>query len=130
MRKAASYLPGTHDFAAFGTPPRSGGRTIRTVYQAHWNLDDPYLEFVITADAFLYHMVRRLVSLSVEIGQGRYPPEAVLQFLGQKAPDALQGLAPPQGLTLVEIVYGPERRRGSRKSEAEKLDLVEKRNEP
>ncbi len=105
LQEAAGYLTGKHDFVAFGTPPRSGGHTIRTVYQAFWKPAEPYLEFTIVADAFLYHMVRRLVALQVEIGQGRLQPQAVLQYLQRQMPDALQGLAPAQGLTLVEVRY-------------------------
>ncbi len=124
LQKAAGFLPGTHDFAAFGTPPRSGGSTIRTVYQACWNLVEPCLEFTITADAFLYHMVRRLVSLQVEIGQRKLPPEAALQYLQGQAVTALQGLAPAQGLTLVEVRYADDRR-----ISLEKNDLVEESDE-
>jgi tRNA pseudouridine38-40 synthase len=109
LQAAAGYLPGIHDFAAFGTPPKAGGSTIRTVYQADWNLKDPYLEFTIKADAFLYHMVRRLVSLQVEIGQGRLPHERMHQYLEGESATALQGLAPPQGLTLAEVNYEDNR---------------------
>lgn len=52
LQAAANFLPGTRDFAAFGTPPRSGGSTIRTVYQAGWKSHEPWLEFTIRADAF------------------------------------------------------------------------------
>jgi tRNA pseudouridine38-40 synthase len=128
LRSAASYLPGTHDFAAFGTPPRSGGSTIRTIYQAFWSLHEPYLEFVVTADAFLYHMVRRLVSLQVEIGQGRLPPESVLKYVLRQETTPLQGLAPPQGLSLVEVSYKQRNKSNDRKAEMEKYDLHEEGN--
>ncbi len=119
LQQAAGFLLGTHDFSAFGTAPRSGGSTVRTVYQASWNPVEPCLEFTITADAFLYHMVRRLVSLQVEIGQGNLPPEAAVQYVQGKALTALKGLAPPQGLTLVEVRY-----EGDRRSLVEKNGLV------
>lgn len=123
LQAAASYLPGTHDFAAFGTPPRSGGSTIRTIYQAFWRLQEPYLGFVVTADAFLYHMVRRLVSLQVEIGQGRLPPESVLKYLLRQTAAPLQGLAPPQGLSLVEVSYKHRDKSDDPRAEMEKDDL-------
>ncbi|HMD88830.1 MAG TPA: tRNA pseudouridine synthase A, partial [Anaerolineaceae bacterium] len=34
LQAAARLLPGTHDFAAFGSPPRPNGNTVRTVLQA------------------------------------------------------------------------------------------------
>ena len=107
MQAAAQYLAGKHDFAAFGTPPRSGGSTVRTIYQAGWQTEDTELAFDILADAFLYHMVRHLVGVQVKIGQGKLPPDFLLQRLQGGAQASVQSLAPPQGLTLVEVVYSP-----------------------
>jgi tRNA pseudouridine38-40 synthase len=106
LNQAASMLLGTHDFAAFGTPPRTHGTTVRTVFQAGWQEDGSDLVFEITANAFLYHMVRRLVYLQVMVGQGRLEPEAIPQSLQPqgKAPP-VKGLAPAQGLRLVEVCY-------------------------
>jgi tRNA pseudouridine38-40 synthase len=105
MQTAAQYLAGKHDFAAFGTPPRSGGSTIRTVYQAGWKAEGLEMDFDILADAFLYHMVRHLVGVQVKIGQGKLPPDFLLKLLNGGAKPPMQSLAPPQGLTLVEVVY-------------------------
>jgi len=106
--QATSWLPGEHDFAAFGTPPRAGGKTIRRVYRASWQEDLDGLTFEILANAFLYHMVRRLVHLLVVIGQGEQEPEAVCKCLEGTSPDLVKGLAPPQGLSLDEVIYRPE----------------------
>ncbi len=122
LQKAAGFLVGRHDFALFGTPPRSGGSTIRTVVQAAWESKSPHLEFSITADAFLYHMVRRLVFLQVEISQGRMPVEAAQKYVEGTAPAALQGLAPPQGLTLVRVEYGEVRRSALETNQVEESD--------
>jgi tRNA pseudouridine38-40 synthase len=105
MQAAVQYLAGKHDFAAFGTPPRSGGSTIRTVYQAGWKAESLEMNFDILADAFLYHMVRHLVGVQVKIGQGKLPPDFLLELLNGGAKTPMQSLAPPQGLTLVEVVY-------------------------
>jgi tRNA pseudouridine38-40 synthase len=105
MQEAASRLSGSHDFAAFGNPPQPGGKTIRTVTRAEWLAVGPLLVFEIVSEAFLYHMVRRLVSFQVEIGQGRREMAQVEQYLGHPAREMVQGLAPPQGLVLVEVLY-------------------------
>jgi len=109
LQRAASLLIGRQDFAAFGTPPRPAGSTHRTVLQAQWSRDDHELIFEITADAFLYRMVRRLVSFQVEIGQGRRELEALRQALELPPDSALQGLAPAHGLTLVKVIYPSDR---------------------
>ena len=115
LQQAAAVLPGHHDFAAFGTPPRAGSHTMRTIFQASWQTTGLDWVFEVTADAFLYHMVRRLVAVQVQIAQGRLAVEAMPQYVQtqegpyRQGPFPLQGMAPPQGLVLVEVMYPLER---------------------
>jgi tRNA pseudouridine38-40 synthase len=103
---------GRHDFAAFGTPPRSGGSTIRTVMAAGWKRQADEWIFEIQADAFLYRMVRRLVYSQVAVGQARLPVQVLDRALDDRS-DIRQvvqaqipaSLAPACGLTLVEVCY-------------------------
>ena len=86
LQAAARLLPGTHDFAAFGTPPRPGGSTIRTVFQAGWQMrEEGLVWFEVTANAFLYHMVRRMVFVQVLVGQQRLSLEALQEAVEQAA---------------------------------------------
>ena len=105
LEQAAAFLPGTHDFAAFGTPPRPGGVTIREVLQAEWRSEGDELFFEITANAFLYHMVRRLVSFQISIGEGKLAPSAFSRYLDSESPEPVVGLAPARGLTLIRVLY-------------------------
>lgn len=105
LEQAAYFLRGRHNFAAFGTPPRSKGSTVRTVFTALWRSNGVDLVFEIVADAFLYHMVRRTVALQVEIGQGKKNPEVIQEYLEGQIASPVQGLAPPQGLVLFEVGY-------------------------
>jgi tRNA pseudouridine38-40 synthase len=109
MQLVCSLLLGRHDFAAFGTPPRAGGSTIRTVLAADWKPDGTKFLFEIVGDAFLYRMVRRLVFIQVAVGQGRLAVEQVHSYLESPPPHPLQGLAPPNGLVLVEVTYPAEK---------------------
>lgn len=104
LQAAASLFEGTHDFAAFGTPPRVKGSTIRTVYRANWEQQVDGLQFEITANAFLYHMVRRIVFLQVLTGQGRLDLEELKLGIVAARPQT-PGLAPPQGLVLTKVNY-------------------------
>jgi tRNA pseudouridine38-40 synthase len=105
LQAAARLLQGTHDFVAFGTPPRPGGSTIRTVFHAGWQMKEEGLaRFEVTANAFLYHMVRRMVFLQVLVGQQRIDL-AALQGAVETAVPLAPGLAPPQGLFLKEVLY-------------------------
>jgi tRNA pseudouridine38-40 synthase len=109
LEQAARSFQGRHDFAAFGAPPHAEGSTVRTVFSAGWRPEGTGLVFEVVANAFLYHMVRRMVTLQVEIGQGREPPEVVGQYLERQIPAPVLGLAPPQGLALVEVRFAEVR---------------------
>jgi tRNA pseudouridine38-40 synthase len=108
LQAVACLLIGAHDFSAFGTPPRAGGSTLRTVNQADWQRSGADLFFEVTANAFLYRMVRRMVFIQVLVAQGRLEGQAVAKSLQQAPPEMFQGLAPPQGLTLVAVLYAGE----------------------
>jgi tRNA pseudouridine38-40 synthase len=118
LQEAAQPLPGTHDFGVFGTPSRTGGKTSRVVLEADWKQEAPYLVFEITAQAFLYHMVRHLVFIQVMIAQRRLSVEELRDVLKSGCIRAesresssnrlVHGLAPAQGLILAEVHYPPE----------------------
>jgi tRNA pseudouridine38-40 synthase len=89
LHALAEIWPGTHDFAAFGTPPRPGKSTVRTV---------------LDGNAFLYHMVRRIVCAQVAVCQGRISVQDLTRALENQS-EIPVGPAPAHGLTLVEVRY-------------------------
>jgi tRNA pseudouridine38-40 synthase len=104
LNEAARLLLGTHDYAAFGSPPKAGGNTVRTVARAFWQAEEETLRFEVTANAFLYHMVRRMVFLQVAAAQHRLSLEELEQ--GVRAAQPLTpGLAQPHGLVLLRVDY-------------------------
>ena len=105
LNEASSFIIGKHDFAAFGTPPRPGSSTMRTVIKAAWRSQVDEWFFDVQADAFLYHMVRRLVFVQIVVGQGRFPPQVVADMLAATPNFVPAGLAPASGLTLAEVTY-------------------------
>ena len=121
LHDASLPLAGTFDFGAFGSAPQAGGHTIRKVLHADWKVQPPYLVFVITGQAFLYHMVRRMVFMQVAIAQGKLPLDDLQQVLQTKhdipvgsatemssSGRLVHGLAPAQGLVLAEVHYPAE----------------------
>jgi len=105
LHETAAYLIGRHDFSAFGSAPQPGGSTIREIFSSSWQVVNQDLVFEITGSAFLYHMVRRLVSFQVEVGQGKQNPNEIKSYLEGEQRELVQGLAPAQGLSLSEVVY-------------------------
>jgi tRNA pseudouridine38-40 synthase len=107
LNEAASGFVGTYDFSGFGSPHQPGGSTIRQVFASEWQIDGTDLVYEILGNAFLYHMVRRIVSFQVEIGQGKRNPEELVKLLKGDQEFLVQGLAPAQGLELSEVIYHP-----------------------
>jgi tRNA pseudouridine38-40 synthase len=104
VNAAAELLKDEHDFAAFGSPPRAHGSTIRTVTRAEWAAGGDKWTFDVVANAFLYRMVRRMVFTQVAVGQGKLELETFRKAISEKHP-LPAGLASPAGLTLVEVKY-------------------------
>jgi tRNA pseudouridine38-40 synthase len=105
LEETAALLVGTHDFRAFGRPPKPGGSTIRRVLSSAWQSQANGLFFEVRANAFLYHMVRRMVVVQIEIGQGRLDVAHLKKLLQPRTEHRVQGLAPPQGLFLASVSY-------------------------
>jgi tRNA pseudouridine38-40 synthase len=111
LQQAANLFLGSHNFAAFGTPPRVNGSTVRTVKQAEWTSDGDQLSFTVTADAFLYHMVRRMVYVQVAVSHSRIEMAALTKAVQNPAESAIRlapGLASPHGLVLTKVHYSAD----------------------
>src|SRR5258706_1247108 len=105
LQYAAKLFLGRHDFAAFGSPPRPGSSTIRTVMKTGWQSRDDEWTYEVQADAFLYRMVRKLVHVQVAAGQSRCPARAIVDALEGQPRGIPCGLAPANGLILIEVTY-------------------------
>ncbi|MFZ0545250.1 MAG: tRNA pseudouridine(38-40) synthase TruA [Candidatus Promineifilaceae bacterium] len=104
MNDAAVFLVGEHDFATFGQPPQ-GDNTVRQVFSAQWQWQEPYLTFTIEANAFLYRMVRSLVGTMKLVGDGSWTVEAFVEALEARERGRAGQSAPPQGLFLQSVTY-------------------------
>ncbi len=104
MNDAAALLIGSHDFATFGQPPK-GDNTIRHVYQAEWHRREDELIFTISANAFLYRMVRSLVGTLVEVGSGKQSVAQFREVLQRAKRDQAGTTAPAHGLFLLSVIY-------------------------
>src|SRR5882757_9678450 len=67
LAAAAALLPGTHDFRAFTPTETHHTNFTRTVEYAAWTRRGDHLDFEITAQSYLRHMVRTLVGTMLEL---------------------------------------------------------------
>ncbi len=107
MAQAAAYLEGTHDFAAFCAVGSDVADTVRTVQFARVRRAGEDITFHVSADGYLYNMVRIMVGTLVEAGAGRMPPQQMRQVLAGRDRAAAGDTAPPQGLFLYRVHYAP-----------------------
>jgi tRNA pseudouridine38-40 synthase len=99
LAAAAAALVGKHDFRAF-TPTQTQHEVFgRTVDRAEWIRQDDHLDFEITADSYLRHMVRSLVGTMVEA------PATIPELLDGGSRSEAGITAPPWGLYLVSVAY-------------------------
>jgi tRNA pseudouridine38-40 synthase len=101
LQACAAAIVGRHNFRAFTPTQTKHVFFNRTVLAAEWRRDGGRLEFHVSADALLRHMVRVLVGTMLE-----HPDPAHLARLIEGAPRSAAGpTAPPHGLTLTSVTY-------------------------
>jgi tRNA pseudouridine38-40 synthase len=126
MRAAATEFCGTHDFTSFRSV-RCGAknpvRTIRemmiyedpeTVESQPWLQGLPHvvrtrrLWIRISSEAFLYHQIRNMVAVLVEVGRGNMVPSDVKRILEARDRKYAPAMAPADGLYFAHVDYAPE----------------------
>ncbi len=107
MQQGSQFLLGSHDFAAFGKPPQ-GNKTIRNMLQADWSANGNLLTFDITANAFLYRMVRKIVGTLLQVGFGQLAVNDIKKILDARDITGSAPSVPAHGLCLVKVTYAAE----------------------
>ena len=105
MRKAASYLVGTHDFSSFCTHKPEITNHVRTIEQLSIEDQDSLITVRIVGNGFLYNMVRIIVGTLLRVGIGDIDPDEMPRILEKRDREAAAETARPEGLTLVRIEY-------------------------
>lgn len=106
LQAGAERFIGAHAFGAFAKAGQPERGELCSVTTSQWSAWECGLQYNVTANRFLHHMVRYMVGTMVAVALGRRPLEDVRGLL-----DGVSGLetsppAPPEGLFLSEVAYG------------------------
>ncbi len=96
---------GKHDFYGFSSSGRTVTDTVRTVSECYAEQDGDMIFLKITANGFLYNMVRIIVGTAVAVSDGKIDVSTIKSIYELKKRNMAGETAPPQGLFLEKVIY-------------------------
>lgn len=105
MNDAARAMSGRRDFAAFMASGSKIKDTVRTVFDCGVRREGEFVIFRVTADGFLYKMVRTMAGTSLAVGRGRLDVSDVEGIIGSRDRRRAAETLPPDGLYLCRVDY-------------------------
>ena len=108
MNTAARRFVGKHDFLALcaaGSSAAAHGDTVRTITACAVARHGDEVEITVTADGYLYNMVRILAGTLCEVGAGRMQPEDIPGILASRDRHKAGPTLPAKGLFLKSVEY-------------------------
>ena len=107
LNSMARAVCGTHDFTTFAAAGDASESRVRRIEHAAFLSDGRFVVFRISGNAFLWRMVRSLVGTLIDLGQRGGDEDAMRGILQSRNRDAAGPTAPPRGLFLTKVSYGP-----------------------
>lgn len=108
MHDAAQCLLGRHDFSAFQSAGCSAQHAIREISNITVRREGDIISVDISANAFLYHMVRNITGSLIAVGIGDRPSEWVSQVLLGGDRKLAGVMAESNGLCFMSVRYDPK----------------------
>jgi tRNA pseudouridine38-40 synthase len=105
LNDAAARFVGRHSFRAFAKSGQPERGEICSVSIAEWCINDVGVEFRVTADRFLHHMVRYMVGTMVDVARERRSANDIDTLLAGSTELETSPPAPPEGLFLSHVSY-------------------------
>lgn len=105
MKEAAKYFLGKHDFKSFKTNGSSVKTSVRTINGLELELKGDVIKIFVSADGFLYNMVRIIVGTLIEVGKGKIKPEDIESIIKNGDRSKAGPCVPPNGLVLEKVFY-------------------------
>jgi tRNA pseudouridine38-40 synthase len=108
MRSAGQRLLGERDFSSFRAAECQSKTAMRRLIAMEVVRSGAEVRVVMTANAFLYHMVRNIVGSLLMVGTGQRPDSWLFDVLETRNRTCAGPTAPPQGLYFAGVDYPPE----------------------
>ncbi len=106
MKKAAALFEGTHDFTSFMAKGSKITDPVRTVYSTDVKRDsDGLVCFTVSADGFLYNMVRIMAGTLLRVASGKVDCGEITEIINSRRRESAGETAAPYGLYLNEVTY-------------------------
>lgn len=105
MHEAARFLLGEHDFSAFRSAGCSANHPVREILDIGVRRQDEHVTISITANGFLYHMVRNIAGSLMDVGTGDRPVSWIKELLDGRDRTRAGVTAPPDGLYFQGVRY-------------------------
>ena len=105
LNEAAQSIIGNHDFTSFSKNNEDLDHRHCTIRDSFWNEDGSVINYHVSANRFLHHMVRYLVGTMVEISRGKYKLERYKNLIDHPVENVQIYKAPPLGLVLTQVDY-------------------------
>ncbi len=105
MNSFCEKLCGTHDFEGFSSSGRTVKDTVRTITECKVRREDDHVILTVSANGFLYNMVRIIVGTAVDVSDGKIKPEDTLAILNSRKRELAGITAPAAGLYLNKVYY-------------------------
>ena len=105
MKQAAKYFIGSHDFVGFMAEGSDVEDTVRNVTALSVDRIGDLIEIKISADGFLYNMVRIIVGTLTEVAFGRISVDDIAKIIASRNRSMAGMTAPAEGLFLNKVIY-------------------------
>lgn len=107
IQSALDDMVGYHDMTAFHRARSGKSHSWVDLQAADCHRRGPFLTVELQAKGFLYGMVRLIMGLVVQVGNGELTPEAFRAIWQRRRRDQVKYSAPAQGLCLLRVGYEP-----------------------
>ena len=105
MQQACQIFIGQHDFSAFCANKNMKKSTVRHIHSIIVERVGDEIQFTVTGNGFLHHMVRIMVGTLLDIEKGKINESTVPWIINLRERKNAGATARPDGLYLKKVYY-------------------------